>query len=219
MALDTTLLKERLSHHRTSTVLTGIAAVTLVATSLYAAYDGETLAHAEIWVFDQINQLPDWLTPFFVWMTNIGTIGAVFIAGIIALIAKYRRIGLAILLSGGFGWFIAHVLKDIVDRARPGGFIDDAIIRYSSLAAGNGFPSGHSSVAAACAMALALIVPRKYAIWLVLLVLSVGLSRVYLGVHLPLDVVSGWSIGIIVGYTVDFLLRVERKRAKQKADH
>lgn len=208
------LLKDRINNHRNSFIMVIVSFVLLIVTSIYALYDGKTLAGAEIWFFDRINNLPDWLQPIFVLLTNIGTVGAVVIAALIALIAKYRRIGLAILFSGGLGWFIAHILKDLVNRARPGGFLDEAIIRYSTLAGGSGFPSGHATVAAACAMALALIVPKKYSIWLFIFAFLVGVSRVYLGVHLPLDIVSGWCIGIIVGYLVDFGLRVERIESK-----
>lgn len=208
------LLKDRLRHHTTSLILVNLSILALIITSIYAANDGSQLARIEIAMFEWFNRWPNWLEPLFVLITNAATIGAVFIAGIIALIGNRRRIGLAILLSGGIGWAISHVLKDVIDRDRPIGFLADATVRYNDLAAGNGFPSGHTTVAAAMAMSLALILPRRYAPLLVTLAILVGVSRIYLGVHLPLDVLSGWAIGIIVGYAADFALRVERIRAK-----
>lgn len=206
------LLKDRIRYHKGSFVLVILALLTLLVTSIYAFNDGAVLAGLEISVFKMINALPDWMRSFFVILTNIATIGAVALAGFIALIKSKRRIGLAILFSGAIAWLMANTLKELIGRARPNGFIDGAMIRYAELAGGNGFPSGHSTVAAACGMSLALILPRKYTLLIVIVVLLVGVSRVYLGVHLPLDVVGGWAIGIVVGYLVDFGLRVERAR-------
>lgn len=208
------LLKDRIRNHKPSLIMTLLAIITLIATSIYAFNDGETLAGWEIAIFDWINAWPNWLSPLFVLVTNVATIGAVLIAGITALIGNKRRIGLAILLAGGVGWAVSHFLKDFIGRERPIAFINDAVVRYSDLAGGNGFPSGHSTVAAAVAMSLALILPRRWAPVLILMALLVGVSRVYLGVHLPLDVVAGWAIGIIIGYGADFALRVERIRSK-----
>lgn len=209
------LFNDRLKNHTASLVLVLVSIFVVIVSTIYAYFDGATLSGIEIAIFDVINTLPNWLTPFFVVITNIATLGAVVVAGFVAFIGNKRRIGMAILLSGAIAWFISNVLKDVVDRARPNGFIDDAIVRYMDLAGGNGFPSGHSAVAAACAMSLALILPRRFAPILIGLVFLVGVSRVYLGVHLPLDVVGGWAIGIIVGYVVDISLRVESVKNKQ----
>lgn len=209
------ILRKHLKIHTRSLILVVLSCVVLIISSIYAFLDGMTLSGVEIAIFEFINALPNWLTPFFVLITNIATLGAVVAAGFVAIIGKKRRIGLAILLSGVIAWFVSNILKDVIGRARPNGFIDDAIVRYTDLASGNGFPSGHSAVAAAIAMSLVLILPRRFAPILITLVLLVGVSRVYLGVHLPLDVVGGWAIGIIIGYIVDISLRVESVKNKE----
>lgn len=203
----------QIDDHRLRLWVSSGVATLLVLTSVYAFYDGDKLAAFEITVFGAINTLPVWLQPLTVFITNVGTVGAVALAGLVALLSKHRRIGLAVLISGGTAWLVSHVLKDMIGRARPNEFIMDAIIRYDSLAVGNGFPSGHATVAAAVAMSLAMVLPRRWVPFLIIAAFLVGLSRVYLGVHLPLDVVGGWCIGIIVGYGTHLALVVEERKA------
>jgi membrane-associated phospholipid phosphatase len=101
--------------------------------------------------------------------------------------------------------FVRHVtsaLKEFFGRVRPafeGGGAD-----YDSLS----FPSGHSSgiatlVTVGLVLAWPLLAPGAHRLWAglgVLLVLLVGLTRMWLGVHYLSDVVAGWALG--VGWTV-----------------
>jgi undecaprenyl-diphosphatase len=101
--------------------------------------------------------------------------------------------------------FIRHVtsaLKEYFDRVRPP--FADGGAGYDSFS----FPSGHSSgiatlVTGGLLLAWPLLAPaarRRWAVLGVLLVLLVGLTRMWLGVHYLSDVVAGWSLG--VGWTV-----------------
>ena len=88
-------------------------------------------------------------------------------------------------------------MKVIVERARPDG------AEALATAGGYAFPSGHSATAVALYGALALIVARhgdararRAAIAAaVALSVLVGVTRVYLGVHYPTDVLAGWLLG------------------------
>jgi len=100
---------------------------------------------------------------------------------------------------------INFVLKNIFTRERPVGIA-------SILEDGFSFPSGHSSVSAAVYIYLAyLIVGKISKKWIKciiisffsLLILSIGISRIYLGVHYASDVIAGLSLGII--YTILFI--------------
>ena len=62
-------------------------------------------------------------------------------------------------------------------------------------------PSGHATVAFACATALALPVPRL-AVPLYVLAALIAFSRVYTGVHYPLDILAGAALGLVVGLAV-----------------
>jgi undecaprenyl-diphosphatase len=96
----------------------------------------------------------------------------------------------ALLASSG----ICHVVKVAADRSRPG--LHEALVALPSDAA---FPSAHAAQAMALALTLALLPPmRRHPGWgttLITLALVVGISRLYLQVHWPSDVVAGWALG------------------------
>ena len=90
-------------------------------------------------------------------------------------------------------WTVAEGAKYLFDRARP--FIwDSEIAPLIKTPSSSSFPSGHSATAAAGALTLSYLYP-SFAFVLVLAGLLVILSRVYLGVHFPFDVLAGVAIG------------------------
>ncbi|CAA9402387.1 hypothetical protein AVDCRST_MAG82-283 [uncultured Rubrobacteraceae bacterium] len=90
-------------------------------------------------------------------------------------------------------WTLAEGAKYLFDRARP--FIwDTEIAPLIKTPSSSSFPSGHSATAAAGALTLSFLYP-PYAPALVLAGLLVVISRVYLGVHFPFDVLAGVAIG------------------------
>ena len=108
---------------------------------------------------------------------------------------------------------VSHSLKLIVARARP-----ELHEVLGTMPADLSFPSAHSAQAAACAAALVLTVPalRQASLLplLVVWVLVVGISRLYLQVHWPSDVLAGWAIGILCAVCVSHALR---SRAPERA--
>lgn len=99
--------------------------------------------------------------------------------------------------AGAMSWFLVEVLlKPIVARSRPG--LELGTIIVGSQSDTFSFPSGHATIAFAMAVVLAQKEPRWKWMFYTLAVL-ISLSRIYLGVHYPLDVivggVIGWSIG------------------------
>ena len=105
-----------------------------------------------------------------------------------------------------------HTVKNIVKAKRPIGEEGIRSLRVFT-ATGSSFPSGHSQGAASTYGAVYLVL-RKYkaAILLLLLVLLIGLSRLYLGVHYPKDVVCGILFGLVISYyTYRLFVKVENK--------
>ena len=75
------------------------------------------------------------------------------------------------------------------------------------------FPSGHTTIAFAAATVLSYYRPR-WAPAFFLLAVAIGFSRVYVGVHYPLDVLGGAILGLLVGGIVIALLRLEAARRR-----
>jgi undecaprenyl-diphosphatase len=93
----------------------------------------------------------------------------------------------------------SELLKEVYGRARPD------LVSHGSYVYSGSFPSGHSMLSAATYLTLAVLVsslePRRRTKMLVfaiavLTMLAVGVSRVYLGVHWPTDVLGGWCGGV-----------------------
>jgi membrane-associated phospholipid phosphatase len=77
------------------------------------------------------------------------------------------------------------------------------------------FPSGHAATSFAAATILSFAFPRL-APFLLLLAAAVGFSRVYVGVHYPIDIVGGAFLGVAIAVAVRFLLRRRARAVTQR---
>jgi undecaprenyl-diphosphatase len=97
-------------------------------------------------------------------------------------------------------WTVAEGAKYLFDRTRP--FLwDTEIAPLIKTPSSSSFPSGHSATAAAGAITLSVLYPPLTPV-LALAALFVVLSRVYLGVHFPFDVLAGIAIGTTTSVVV-----------------
>ncbi len=94
----------------------------------------------------------------------------------------------------------AGLLKEAVDRVRPA-LAEPGLTAIGTIPPDASLPSGHAATAAAAAGVVALLHPRLR-VPLVALVAAIGLSRVYLGVHYPSDVLAGVALGAAVAWIV-----------------
>jgi membrane-associated phospholipid phosphatase len=101
-------------------------------------------------------------------------------------------------VAAGVAWALANLAKAIADRPRPYQVVADAVLRQQP-AHGTSFPSSHTAVTVAVMIALVPFLPRALAWVAIAYAVLVGWSRVYLGVHYPLDVLAGAGIGMAVG--------------------
>ena len=112
--------------------------------------------------------------------------------------------------------FVVTPLKELFGRARPPE-AEPGLGALVALPENASFPSGHSATAFAAATAVAIMCPRLRPVVLVLAA-AVALSRVYLRVHFPLDVLAGGLLGAMVGAVAAlFALRLAAAAARPQA--
>jgi membrane-associated phospholipid phosphatase len=149
------------------------------------------------------------------WLTTIAKLflpAGIAVAVVIAVLYSSIRTRTVWPVAFGAGaaavaWALANLAKHVADRPRPYAVVSDAVLRQQP-AHGSSFPSSHSAVALAATFALVAFLPRWGAVVAVAYALVLGWSRIYLGVHYPLDVVAGLGIGCAVGGLTVLLERV-----------
>ena len=119
--------------------------------------------------------------------------------------------------SAGVAWLLAHTAKAIADRPRPYQVMADAVLRQQP-AHGTSFPSSHTAVTFAVAIALVPFLARPLATTGIGYAVLTGWSRVYLGVHYPLDILGGAGIGMATGGVILLALGMLLRRAGQVAN-
>ncbi len=147
------------------------------------------------------------LTPVMKVITTLGNGGAIWIALTILLLAipKTRKIGCMSLIAL-LGTLLVNnmLLKNLVARTRPYEVIEGLtyIVRKPS---DYSFPSGHAgcSFSAACIMYRRL--PRRYGVPALILAILISVSRLYVGVHYPSDVLFGVISGIAISYAAEVI--------------
>ncbi len=146
----------------------------------------------------------DFLDTFFVALTSAGDKGYLWIGLGVLLICfkKTRATGVLLLISLLLTHIINTVwLKEIVDRPRPYEVLPQ-IRNLVGIQGESSFPSGHAATAFGSAFVPALRHPGWFR-WTVLPVaLLMAFSRLYVGVHYPLDVLVGSLIGILIASLV-----------------
>jgi undecaprenyl-diphosphatase len=153
---------------------------------------------------DPANSLgPPWLEEMARDMTALG--GVLTLTLVTAMVAGYlwlsrqRRTMVFVLVAVAGALLLSLCLKGFFDRPRP------QLVPHLSNIATTSFPSGHSMLSSAIYLTLATLLARlvdskrikTYFICVaMLLTVLVGLSRVYMGVHYPTDVLAGWMAGV-----------------------
>jgi undecaprenyl-diphosphatase len=147
-------------------------------------------------------------------VTALGGTTVIVLVTLVGILAfgfhnKWRH---AAVLAGAViaGWITSDLLKAIYSRPRPD------LVAHGSYVYSASFPSGHSTLSATVYLTLAILIaslePKrrtKALVWGLALALlfTVGLSRVYLGVHWPTDVLGGWCLGAALAFVAWLVLR------------
>jgi len=151
------------------------------------------------WGTGVILALQSWSHPalewFFIGVTLLGTEGSYLLLLPVFLWCLDKRLGLRVAVLVLLSVYLNEALKALFRSPRP----DPEVVRWVVSASGWGFPSGHAQTTTVLCGFLALwFRPRRWtaALWAVPPLVS--LSRLYLGVHYPQDVVGGMLIGLAV---------------------
>ena len=159
------------------------------------------------------------LTPIVKVITTLGNGGAIWIllALLILMLPKTRKAG-CMMMAALLGTLLINniLLKNLVARTRPYEVIEGLtyLVRRPSEYS---FPSGHagSSFAAACVMLRRL--PKRYGIPAFVLAILIALSRLYVGVHYPSDVLFGVISGVLISYAAEAVVERIWKRKKERS--
>jgi undecaprenyl-diphosphatase len=145
--------------------------------------------HLEHWI---VGLRVGWLDWFFIDLSWIGSLGAVWIAIALVLAVLWRRpsLFLTVLVADVVADLLAELGKLIVQRHRP---FETQIGPPSNA---HSFPSGHTATSFACATVLSVLAPR-WRVPFFLLATLIALSRVYNGMHYPTDVLAGALLGVL----------------------
>jgi undecaprenyl-diphosphatase len=147
---------------------------------------------------------PVWLEEMMRDFTALGSVGVLamitlMVSGYLFVISKPRA-GFAVFAAVSGGQLLSSVVKLLIDRDRPD------LVPHGAQVFTASFPSGHSMMAAVVYLTLAVMIIRLSPYWVakvyilgcaVAITMIVGISRVYLGVHWPTDVLAGWTVGSI----------------------
>jgi undecaprenyl-diphosphatase len=153
------------------------------------------------------------VNPIFEALSWIGGEGLIWLALAFVLAVLWRRPFLfaQVVLADAIADLIAFGLRAAVGRPRPPAVYaePEPLVHVPH---GGSFPSGHAATSFACATVLAFAVPR-YSVALFVLAAAIAWSRVYVGVHYPLDVLGGAILGVLVATLLTLLARRWRWRA------
>lgn len=210
-ALD---LMSRLGRHE----LAILTSLTLIVGGLWGFIElADEIAERETHAFDEAILLamrssadrsdplgPQWVEELGRDFTALGGMGVLTfltltVAGFLILQRKLR-ITVLVLIAVYGGFLLSTLLKQAFDRPRPDLVPHDVYVYTAS------FPSGHAMMSAATYLTLGALLARVQPRWrmkayllliAIFLMLTVGVSRIYLGVHWPTDVVAGWTAGAV----------------------
>jgi undecaprenyl-diphosphatase len=196
------------SARRGSDLLVLCVSTSVLVVTMAAAHARVTSLEVEI--FRAVNELPQGLHTG-VWLfMQYGTFITIPTLALVALLFRRVRLAFAMALAGVGVYLLVLLVKEVVERRRPGDLLAGVEERESFGAESLGYPSGHAAVAAALTVVVAAHLPKRWLFVALALGAIVLVGRIYVGAHLPLDVVGGAALGAIAGSIVNLMLRADR---------
>ncbi len=151
----------------------------------------------ELGAFRHINNLTDALRiPMLVGTIAPESLWIAVAVVVVTFLLKLYQVAWQLAAASIAGYGLAFIAKHEIARLRPGELLTGVHVRAHET--GMGYPSGHTMIITVVTLVLFPYLPKGWR-WAVLaLTPIVGFSRVYLGVHAPLDVAGGFAVGVFV---------------------
>ena len=207
--------RQRLGGIQHPAAAAALAAGGLIGSGTLALQD--PLLDAELRLTDWLSNAPDPIAWLVYLPMQLGTIGAsLALCVLVATAGRDRVLGLTMVGAVLTTWLLARGVKTVVDRGRPIEYLPDIDVR-DVVRSDLGYASSHAAVAATATVMAMVVLPRGYRWVAPATAALVGVGRVVHGVHLPLDVIGGWSMGTLVALlglaVVDIIERRSANRA------
>jgi undecaprenyl-diphosphatase len=128
---------------------------------------------------------------------------------VLAVVRRRPNVFLVVATTALSTSFVTTLLKHLIQRDRPPAVVLDPE-PLMDVPTTSSFPSGHTSTSFACAYVISRLAPRL-TVYVYVLATLIGFSRIYVGVHYPIDVLTGAVLGLVVATALLMLLRALRR--------
>ena len=168
-----------------------------------------------LWIQENLRGAMDGL---WIFITKLGNGGGFWIALGVALLLfnKTRKVGITVLVALIINGLMTNLtLKDLFARPRPFN-VNPELLTLIKKPHSFSFPSGHTSVSFSGALVLLYMMPKKVGVPAMVLAALIGISRMYVGVHYPTDVLGGIVVGLIASAAAYYLVKQVSERMKSR---
>jgi membrane-associated phospholipid phosphatase len=185
---------------RASNLRLGLAGACLFEATRVAARSGR-ISPLEEAIFRRSNGADDRLRLPVRAVMQAGTFATVPALAALLAARGSKRAAAEVAIGGTAAWLLAKAVKPLAGRPRPGLVLPEVRTR-EKIAGDLGWVSGHTAVATTLATIISPMVPPAGRPVLGLVVATTAFGRMYVGAHLPLDLVGGFALGVTIAATV-----------------
>jgi glycosyltransferase 2 family protein len=155
----------------------------------------------EVTLFRTVNRASDRIRVPVRTIMQAGTFGTVPAVSVLAVLFGRNRLAASLAVAGTMAWVGAKLAKPLGGRQRPQAILPDVTIR-EPIQGDLGWVSGHTAVATTLAFVASEELPTVARPALAAIVGIVGFGRMYVGAHLPHDIVGGAGLGMMISAVI-----------------